>query len=63
MHHITWWDHGGNTNLDNLTLLCQSCHTNVHHFGWNITRTTDGRYHATGPPVRHPGHPAYQETG
>ena len=62
VHHITWVRHGGRTDLDNLTLLCPSCHTNVHHFGWRITRTHHDRYQATGPPVRDPDHPAYQNT-
>jgi len=46
----------------NLTLLCPSCHTGVHHSGWRITRTDPGRYQATGPPIQDPDHPAYQDS-
>ena len=48
--------------MDNLTLLCQSCHTNVHHFGWTITHTDQSRYQATGPPIHDPDNPAYRNT-
>ena len=49
IHHITWWRHHGTTNLDNLTLLCWTCHHNVHHNNWTITRQPDGRYTANPP--------------
>jgi hypothetical protein len=29
-HHLTWWSHGGPTDLDNLIGLCRKCHTLVH---------------------------------
>ena len=29
-HHITWWEHGGPTDLDNLVLLCRFHHTLIH---------------------------------
>ena len=29
-HHLTWWSHGGRTDLDNLIGLCRTCHTLVH---------------------------------
>ncbi len=29
-HHLTWWSHGGRTDLDNLIGLCRKCHTLVH---------------------------------
>jgi hypothetical protein len=29
-HHIRPWAEGGETRLDNLVLLCQACHTDVH---------------------------------
>src|SRR5680860_651434 len=54
IHHIRWWRNGGRTDLDNLVLLCHGCHTAVHHFDWTVTRHPDGRYQATGPPVRDP---------
>jgi len=54
VHHIRWWRNGGHTDLHNLVLLCHACHAAVHHFGWTVTRHHDGRYKATGPPVRDP---------
>ncbi|MFE0749431.1 DUF222 domain-containing protein [Gordonia sp. NPDC058843] len=36
VHHIEHWSDGGPTDLDNGCLLCQRCHTQVHHHGWDI---------------------------
>ncbi|WP_419918314.1 DUF222 domain-containing protein [Candidatus Poriferisocius sp.] len=33
VHHILWWEQGGTTNIDNLVLLCPSCHTKIHKHG------------------------------
>ncbi|WP_419917744.1 HNH endonuclease [Candidatus Poriferisocius sp.] len=30
MHHIKPWEHGGKTNINNLVLLCPTCHTQTH---------------------------------
>lgn len=35
-HHIVHWEHGGETNLENLTLLCHHHHKLVHEFGWKV---------------------------
>lgn len=35
-HHIVHWEHGGPTDLDNLTLLCHHHHKLVHDFGWKV---------------------------
>ena len=32
-HHVTWWDHGGHTNVSQMTLVCDHCHDLVHHHG------------------------------
>ena len=40
-HHVTWWIHGGRTDLDNLALVCGRHHTEVHHETWEI-RMLDG---------------------
>ena len=42
-HHVTWWSHGGRTDLDNLIGLCRKCHTLVH---------TDRLQLARGSPLR-----------
>jgi hypothetical protein len=35
-HHIREWHNGGNTDLDNLVLLCEAHHRVVHHTDWEI---------------------------
>ncbi|WP_055475570.1 HNH endonuclease [Gordonia sp. HS-NH1] len=41
VHHVTHWADGGPTDLDNGCLLCQRCHTQVHHHGWDIVMGCD----------------------
>jgi hypothetical protein len=41
-HHITRWERGGRTDLDNLVLICYFHHKLVHEHGWRITRDPDG---------------------
>lgn len=36
-HHITEWQHGGRTDLDNLVLLCAYHHARFQQQGWRIT--------------------------
>ncbi len=38
IHHVKWWRHGGPTDLDNLVLVCASCHHGIHHRGWTVER-------------------------
>jgi len=61
LHHITWWEHGGNTDLQNLLPLCEIHHQKIHHDGWLITLGSnreltislpDGQIMTTGPPRR-----------
>jgi hypothetical protein len=35
-HHIEWWNDGGLTNLDNLTLTCGFHHRLVHEGNWKV---------------------------
>jgi hypothetical protein len=37
-HHVVHWIHGGDTDLDNLVLLCHRHHRMVHEGGWQIVR-------------------------
>ncbi|MGV9709345.1 DUF222 domain-containing protein [Gordonia sp. NPDC003424] len=40
-HHILHWSQGGETSLSNGCLLCPSCHTDVHHNGWDVVMGMD----------------------
>jgi len=40
-HHIIHWADGGETNLDNLVLLCTWHHTVVHNHGWDVQLGSD----------------------
>jgi len=61
LHHVTWWRHGGRTDLDNLLPVCSKHHSKIHHDGWLISlgpnraldiTLPDGTAMATGPPGR-----------
>jgi hypothetical protein len=65
LHHVTWWEHGGATDLHNLLPLCSRHHHDVHDGGWQLElgegrRLTitypDGTTHTTGPPTRRRAH-------
>ncbi|HEY6469179.1 MAG TPA: DUF222 domain-containing protein [Candidatus Dormibacteraeota bacterium] len=43
-HHIVHWAQGGETNLENLVLLCYSHHWRVHEGGWQLVKTEDGPF-------------------
>ncbi|CAA9235654.1 MAG: hypothetical protein AVDCRST_MAG76-1494 [uncultured Acidimicrobiales bacterium] len=51
-HHIVWWEHGGRTDADGLTLLCNHHHHRVHDGGWSLERLDDGGLRFTGPDGR-----------
>jgi hypothetical protein len=36
-HHLEPWQHGGETNLSRLLLLCRHHHTLAHQAGWSVT--------------------------
>jgi hypothetical protein len=48
-HHIQYWEHLGETKLDNLVLLCRAHHRQVHHTDW-IVRIRDGSPEFIPPP-------------
>ncbi len=39
-HHVTWWSHGGRTDLDNLIGLCRKCHSLVHARRLDLSRAS-----------------------
>ena len=41
IHHVTWWEHLGATNLDNLLPICERHHHHVHECGWTLTLKPD----------------------
>ena len=54
IHHVTWWRHGGPTDLANLTLVCSACHHRIHHEGWRVV--ADGeRFRLARPSASPPG--------
>ncbi|WP_419919465.1 DUF222 domain-containing protein [Candidatus Poriferisocius sp.] len=54
VHHILWWERGGTTNIDNLVLLCPSCHTKIHKHGHTLTTDPKGRHRLKPPPPHRP---------
>lgn len=48
-HHLHHWADGGNTDLDNLVLLCRRHHVLCHEGSWRLERMTDGRLMAVPP--------------
>lgn len=61
IHHLTPWEHGGDTDLGNLLPLCNRHHHLAHEGGWTLklepdrtlwTWRPDGHHHATTPPPR-----------
>ncbi|MGQ0464565.1 MAG: DUF222 domain-containing protein [Sporichthyaceae bacterium] len=41
-HHIDYWENLGPTDLENLCLVCDHHHDQVHHGGWEIWMSEDG---------------------
>ncbi len=50
-HHIEEWLSGGRTDIDNLVLVCKSCHHNIHDDGWVVHRKRNGDYELRPPPT------------
>ena len=57
VHHIKPVSQGGPTNIDNMVLICWTCHQNIHHHGWQI-HTRNGQ-HTLHPPDRTHHGPAH----
>ncbi|WP_423920845.1 DUF222 domain-containing protein [Candidatus Poriferisodalis sp.] len=47
-HHIVPWRCGGATRVDNLVLVCWSCHDRIHDHNWQVV-VRDGRYRLVVP--------------
>ena len=44
IHHIRYRSKQGRTIVENLVLVCWSCHQGLHHLGWTVTRAADGSF-------------------
>lgn len=64
IHHIVPWEHNGPTDIDNLVLLCPSCHRKVHKLGYAVEPCPGsgpkGRQFTLQPPPRHGLPPPHQ---
>ena len=49
-HHAKHWINGGETDLDNLVLLCGYHHRVIHHGGWDVMISTGDRLPTFYPP-------------
>lgn len=49
VHHVDAWPDGGQTDVENLILLCRRHHTLIHQTRWVITAGPDGTYEFTQP--------------
>ena len=47
-YHIVWWENGGRSDIDGLTLLCNHHHHRIHDGGWQLQRLDDGGLRFTG---------------
>jgi hypothetical protein len=51
-HHVTPWEHGGPTSLDNLVLLCRRHHRRLHRAGYRAKLLPDATFETTRPDGR-----------
>ena len=51
-HHVIPWAIQGNTDLDDMCLLCSRCHHKVHDDHWVVHRKPSGKYYLK-PPSKH----------
>ena len=58
-HHIIPWAVQGNTDIDDMCLLCSRCHHKVHDDHWQVRKKPTGKYHLK-PPPKHQRHATRQ---
>jgi hypothetical protein len=51
-HHLVWYSNNGETNPDNLVMLCRRHHTLLHKQGWHAKLLPDGTLQVTDPAGR-----------
>ncbi len=51
-HHIIPWAVEGNTDIDDMCLLCSRCHHKVHDDQWAVRKNATGQYYLK-PPLKH----------
>ena len=56
-HHIIPWKCGGPTKIDNLVLVCWSCHDRIHDHNWQVIKRNN-RYRLIPPDGASPPNPA-----
>ena len=56
-HHVIPWIRGGKTRIDNLVLVCWSCHDKIHDHNWRVVKRGH-RYRLLPPDAAHPTNPA-----
>ena len=56
-HHIFPWKSGGKTRIDNLVLVCWSCHDRIHDHNWRVV-VRNGRFGLAPPDPSRPENPA-----
>jgi hypothetical protein len=49
VHHITYWQNGGATDLNNLALVCSECHQQIHNTTWELHMGEDGHPYSIPP--------------
>jgi hypothetical protein len=52
LHHIDWWHHGGDTDIENLALMCRFHHGVTHRRGWSMAANGDGTFRWSTPSGR-----------
>ena len=60
VHHIDEWSKGGPTDIDNLVLVCTSCHHNIHDDNWTVHRNSNGTYELQPPPAPYADYPTWK---